>query len=1370
MDWEAGDPSVALTIFKQKCELYFSVKDIKTEKQVDHILLFAGEPGLRFFNSWGLQGADAKDPKVVWEKFQTQIEPKTNFRVARLFLQRMKQEQNESFDDFISRCKLQAHKCNFRDDTEFNERIIEQAITGTCHPEVQKELLGKDKTLNLDKVLDVGRTYEASLQHMQQLKSVQVPDGQAVHYVQRKSADKKCHRCGRQAHKQQDCPALGTTCSTCGKKNHWSTVCRYSQDASTPQLSRDSKFQKPKFQGYQNQRKKSNQPFHPRRQNRSVHEVTQEEFSQLTLDAVEISTMSSLKEDVRDEIFTYLETKVEKQKLLVNLRVKVDTGAQGNTLPIRMYRQMFPNDLTPEGLPLPGDLKQKDVVLTAYNGTTIKQHGSVQLPCRYGSSGWIPTKFFVVESEGPAIVGLPSSRKMRLVTLNCAIETSNPTQVNTTEDLMKMYPEQFDRVGKFPGKYHIQLKDNVEPVIHAQRKFSIHLREQLKEQLQEMETKGIITKVQEPTDWVSSMVVTRKGDGTLRVCLDPKDLNKAIKRCHHKTPTLEELTHKMAGAKVFSKLDAKNGYWSVELDEASSLLTTFNTPFGRFRYLRMPFGLRMSQDVFQRKMDQILEECPGTMGIADDVAVFGKTEEEHDANLHHLFRVAEKQGLTFNSQKCAIKQPSIKFYGITYDRNGAHPDPDKVADIKRMATPTNQKELQQFLGVVTYMSPFMPKLSSATEPLRGLLKKDAEFHWSASHDEAFTKVKDLICHETTLAYFDPKKPTRVQVDASQKGLGAALLQDGKPIAFASKSLSEAEQRYANIERELLAVVFGCERFHTYLFGRDFIVESDHKPLEMIQLKNLRAAPPRLQRMLMRLQNYDLQILYKPGKDMILPDGLSRLPQADDSHIELNLQIHLVQFGAGKLKELKEETGRDSTLTELREVIVAGWPDSRKGLSPPLRPYWAYRDELAVEDGLILKGERVIIPQKMRKDILKKIHEGHQGQVKCKLRAKECVYWPDITKNIEEETARCSTCQANARSQSKEPMELMELPTRPWQIIGTDLFYLDSQTYLAVADYFSKFPIIKRMPEHCTSKAVINALKEIFAEYGIPDVIRSDNGPQYDCQAFVSFTKEWGIEHVTSSPHFPQSNGFIERTIQTLKQVIKKARESDSDVHMALLTLRTTPIDNHLPSPAEILQGRKVRGNLPVKSRLRKEHADILPRLAERQGVQQAYHDRHATELPTLSPGQLIRVQHPQSGRWEPATVVSQRPEPRAYNIRTDSGAVYRRNRRHLRSFSPSPTRVEDTTPARTEPATISLPAQAANNQDQATTNLTPQTGNTEVPGTAGVPTAQPQDTSTSRSRSSAKGSRDAVAPAEQPRGAATTRVGRTVKVPDRLNL
>ena len=281
----------------------------------------------------------------------------------------------------------------------------------------------------------------------------------------------------------------------------------------------------------------------------------------------------------------------------------------------------------------------------------------------------------------------------------------------------------------------------------------------------------------------------------------------------------------------------------------------------------------MSQDVFQQEMDMILESCPGTLGIADDVAVFGRSEVEHDANPHNLMRVLCEHGLVFNSKKCAIKTPQISFFGNIYDEKGVHPDPKKVEDIKMLTTPGSATQLQEFLGIITYMGSFVPNPSQNTE----LLKKDAEFQWTEMHQKAFELVKASICKETTLAYFDRDKETTIQVDASGRGLGAFLLQDKNPIAYASKSLTDAEKRYANIERELLAVVFGAERFHTYVYGKHFNVESDHKPLEMIQLKNLTAAPPRLQRMLLCIQNYDMTIEYRPGKELLLADGLSRLP-------------------------------------------------------------------------------------------------------------------------------------------------------------------------------------------------------------------------------------------------------------------------------------------------------------------------------------------------------------------------------------------------------------------------------------------------------------------------------------------------------------
>ncbi|GFS26773.1 transposon Ty3-I Gag-Pol polyprotein [Elysia marginata] len=365
---------------------------------------------------------------------------------------------------------------------------------------------------------------------------------------------------------------------------------------------------------------------------------------------------------------------------------------------------------------------------------------------------------------------------------------------------------------------------------------------------------------------------------------------------------------------------AKCGYWNVVLDKESSRLTAFNPPFGRYKFLRMPFGLKMSQDIFQSKIDQTFEGCSGVIGIADDIVVSGKTEKEHDENLRKMIQRCEETGLKLNPDKCKIKQEQIKFYGVICCAQGLKPDPEKVKSLQSMKAPENIKELQSFLGLTTYMSPFIPNSSSRTAPLRELLLKSSNFEWTPNHEKVFKDIKDSISKEVTLAYFDPDKPITVQVDASMKALGASLIQEGKPVAFACKALTDEETRYANIERELLAVVYGCERFHTYLCVQAFTVESDHKPLKSIHLKHLKAASPRLQRMLLRLQPYDLTIEYKPGKEMALADALSRLTSSEDPPIKgINVKVHQVftQFSDSCLLRIKDATSTDSELNALK---------------------------------------------------------------------------------------------------------------------------------------------------------------------------------------------------------------------------------------------------------------------------------------------------------------------------------------------------------------------------------------------------------------------------------------------------------------------
>ena len=817
-----------------------------------------------------------------------------------------------------------------------------------------------------------------------------------------------------------------------------------------------------------------------------------------------------------------------------------------------------------------------NVILAAYGGAEISQFGTISIPCQCKGKRF-NCIFYVTDTVGPAILGLKACRALELVSLHCALETkvghsnkviqhdaqrpitgevqpvkiiksadkvdistqqrnrsrsyikpsvpiASRPRIKNKEHLIEMYPECSDgSVGCFEDyTYHITLDSNVKPVVHAPRRVPLELVEKLKFELAEMEKDGVIEKVTKPTAWVNSLVIREKPNGRLRLCLDPKDLNEAIMRDHYPTPTVEEIVPKLAGAKIFSKLDARNGYWNVMLDEESSYLTTFNTPIGRYRFLRMPFGLRMSQDVFQFKIDETYRNCLGATGIADDITVYGQDEPQHDLHLHDAMERTRRAGIKLNHEKCIIKTSECSFFGMVYTSSGVKPDPEKVTAIQNIDPPKDKKELHSFLGMVNYLAPFMPNLASHTAPLRELLRDDVEYQWSPSHTRAFETIKCQISTETTLAYYDRSKPVVLQVDASSKGLGAVLLQENKPIAFASKALTPAESRYANIERELLAVVYGCEKFHTYLYGRQFVIESDHRPLEQIHKKNLDMAPPRLQRMLLRLQPYDCTIQYKSSKEMVMAGTLSRLSSRDRDEIPgMQVRIHqLVEFSPVELQQIKDETVKDGTLQFLTQQVVQGWPDSIKKVHQEIKPYWNNRDDISIQEGVLLLGSRIIIPESLRQQIIQEIHSGHQGMEKCKLRAKSCVYWPGIHKEIENMVASCCACKKFQNSQQKEPMIPSEVPPRPWHTVSADLFKVNNSWYIIVADYYSKFPFVKKL-NNLTATAVINVIRSIFSEQGIPEVLICDNGTQFTSAQFQDLSKRYGFRIVTSSPYHPK---------------------------------------------------------------------------------------------------------------------------------------------------------------------------------------------------------------------------------------------------------
>lgn len=349
--------------------------------------------------------------------------------------------------------------------------------------------------------------------------------------------------------------------------------------------------------------------------------------------------------------------------------------------------------------------------------------------------------------------------------------------------------------------------------------------------------------------------------------------------------------------------------------------------------------------------------------------------------------------------------------GHVISKDGLKPDPDKVNAVENMPKPKCKKETLSLLGFINYLAKFLPRLSEVAQPLRNLTLTNAQFMWSEQHDKAFDEVKKLVANHPVLKYYNINDEVTIQCDASERGLGATLLQNGQPVAFASRTLSAVEQRYAQIEKECLAIVFGCQKFSQYITRREKVtVESDHKPLQSIFKKSLLCVPSRLQRMMLRLQRYNLEVVYKPGKQMFVADHLSRAFLKDTGPEDEEFQVFALELEAmnlfdtieiscERLPQLQKATEQDPVMQTLKTTILIGWPERREEVPVQIREFWNYREELTLHNGIIFKNQRVIIPKALRPELTARAHSSHQGIEACLRRAKDVVFWPSMTKEM-----------------------------------------------------------------------------------------------------------------------------------------------------------------------------------------------------------------------------------------------------------------------------------------------------------------------------------------------------------------------------------
>ena len=624
-------------------------------------------------------------------------------------------------------------------------------------------------------------------------------------------------------------------------------------------------------------------------------------------------------------------------------------------------------------------------------------------------------------------------------------------------ELKKKFNDVFSgKLGKCKQlKANVHLKPEAKPVFHKPRPLPFAIRQKVKNELDSLETRGVLKRVNF-SPWAAPIVVVNKSNGSIRICGDFKGLNRNIDVDQHPIPTLDSLLEKHQGGKFYSKIDLADAYLQIELDDESKKFCVVNTPFGLYQYNRMCFDIASSPAQFQRCMDSMIIDLPGTVAYLDDIIVTGKSEEEHWFNLQNVLQRLSDYGFSIKESKCEFFKTSVEYLGHVIDEKGKHPSNSAIEAIKLLKKPENVQEVQAFLEKINYYVRFIQNLSEKASPLYFLLKKSSKFKWTNDCQAAFEKLKTDVISATKLSHYNETKPLILATDASQRGIGAVLMQkqndEERPIAHASKTLSSTQQRYSQIEREALSIIYGVKKFHQYLYGRKFTLITDHKPLVSIFSPNknlLTMTVQRLQRYALTLMAYQFDIQYKKTSEHGNADGLSRLTTSSDSKfdefetresIKISCSIDIAMDGLPLSREtICEETQRDSTLkTVISCVERSNW--SKIAKNSDLLPFKKNKDSLSVDENVLLLHRdglsRVVIPSVLQPKVLQLLHEAHWGISRMKQMARRYVWWPKINSDIESMVQCCSTCRtvAKAPDQKYQPWPKTE---KPWERIHLD---------------------------------------------------------------------------------------------------------------------------------------------------------------------------------------------------------------------------------------------------------------------------------------------------------------------------------------------